>query len=47
VQDVFKKAYIDRLRAIYQKSEEAHGLEKRRMLIRLKKFLMHNRIISY
>ena len=47
VQDVFKKAYIDRLRTIYQKSEEAHGLKKRRMLIRLKKFLMHNRIISY
>jgi hypothetical protein len=30
-----------------EKSSHAHKLEKRRMLVRLKKFMFRNRILSY
>jgi hypothetical protein len=32
---------------VYDKSKEAHNLEKRRMLIRFKKFLFQSRILTY
>ncbi len=44
---MFKSAYIDRLKNVYDKSKEAHDLEKRRMFIRLKKFLTHSRVVEY
>jgi hypothetical protein len=47
VQKVFHGAYIERLQNIYEKSKEAQSLEKRRMFIRLKKFLMNSRILTY
>ena len=47
VQNIFEKAYVERLGKIYKKSQEAQSLEKRRMFIRFKKFLMQSRILAY
>jgi len=47
VQGIFEKAYIERLGNVYEKSKEAQSLEKRRMFIRFKKFLMQSRILAY
>ena len=47
IQDIFEQAYFGRLAAIYDKSREAHSLQKRRLVIRLKKFLMKNRLLTY
>ena len=40
IQDIFECAYLRRLVQIQEKSREAHSLEKRRLFIKLKKFLM-------
>ena len=40
-------AYLERLNMVYEKSKEAQSLDKRRMFIRFKKFLMKSRILAY
>lgn len=47
VNDVFENAFLERLDHVYRKSQEAHNLEKRRMIIRMKKFLFKERILTY
>ena len=47
VQSIFEQAYLRRLNTIYERSKEAQSLEKRRMLIRFKKFLMRSRILTF
>jgi hypothetical protein len=47
IQEIFEQAYLERLNTIYEKSKEAHSLEKRRMLIRFKKFLISSRILTF
>ena len=47
IQDVFQQAFFTRLDTIHRKSQDAHRLEKRRMLIRLKKFYFKQRILQY
>ena len=47
VKKIFEDAFFDRLNMIYEKSVEAQSLEKRRLFIRLKKFLIKNRIIGF
>ena len=44
---IFEKAYLERLNNIYKKSKEAQSLEKRRMFIKFKKFLVKSRILGY
>lgn len=39
IHSIFEQAYLEKLFTVYTKSQEAHGLEKRRMLIKFKKFL--------
>lgn len=38
---------MEKLNRIYEKSKEAHSLEKRRMYLNFKKFLFHSRIMTY
>jgi hypothetical protein len=45
INNIFENAFLQRLDQIYKKSEEAHGLEKRRMFIKFKKFLIRSRIL--
>jgi hypothetical protein len=40
-------AYLEKLNSVYNKSQEAHSLEKRRMFIKFKKFLFQSRILTY
>ncbi len=47
IQAIFETAYLEKLNAIYGKSLEAQGLEKRRMFIKFKKFLFQSRILTY
>lgn len=47
IQTLFEDAYVNRLSYIFDKSKDAQNLEKRRMLIRLKKFLFESRILVY
>lgn len=47
IQEIFEQAYLGRLNTIYEKSKEAHQLEKRRLLIRFKKFLISSRILTF
>ena len=47
ISQIFENAYFNRLATIYDKSKEAHSLQKRRFIIRLKKFLMKNRLLTY
>ena len=47
IQEIFENAYMQRLSNIYEKSEEAQDLEKRRMYINLKKFLIKSRIFLF
>ena len=47
VRSVFEEAYLSRLSTIFEKSKEAQSLEKRRMFIRFKKFLIKSRILAY
>ena len=44
IDDVFTNAYLEKLDKVYQKSKEAQKLDKRRMFVRLKKFLFKSRI---
>ena len=45
--EAFEMAYLERLNMVHEKSKEAQSLDKRRMFIRFKKFLMKSRILSY
>ena len=45
--EAFEIAYLERLNMVYEKSKEAQSLDKRRMFIRFKKFLMKSRILAY
>ena len=47
ISEVFESAYLSRLDKIYEKCTQAQNLEKRRMFIRLKKFLFQSRILTY
>ena len=47
VHSIFEAAYLERLNTIYEKSKEARSLQKRRMFIRLKKFLIKERLLTY
>lgn len=47
IQKIFEDAYLEKLNRVFEKSKEAHNLEKRRMYIRFKKFLFHSRIMTY
>jgi len=47
IQYIFEQAYLEKLQTIFDRSSEAHNLEKRRMLIRFKKFLFQSRILTY
>lgn len=46
VATVFQNAYLERLNNQYEKGKEAHGLEKRRLLLKFKKFLFKSRILT-
>ena len=43
---VFETAYVDRLQTMFDKSKEAQSLERRRMYIRLKRFLFRSRCLT-
>ena len=43
IKKVFENAYADRLKTMFDKSREAQNLERRRMFIRLKRFLFRSR----
>ena len=45
--EIFETAYLERLDMVYEKSKEAQSLDKRRMFIRFKKFLMKSRLLAY
>ena len=47
IHKIFENAYFERLNLIYEKSKEAQSLEKRRMFIKMKKFLIKSRIMGY
>jgi len=47
IHKIFENAYFERLNMIYEKSKEAQSLEKRRMFIKMKKFLIKSRIMGY
>ena len=47
VNKVFEGAYIERLQTMFDKSKEAQQLERRRMFLRLKRFLFRQRCIEY
>jgi len=47
IHKIFEKAYFERLNMVYEKSKEAQSLEKRRMFIKMKKFLIKSRIMGY
>lgn len=47
VSEIFEQAYLKRLQKIVDKSTEAQNLEKRRMFLRLKKFMIKNRILQF
>jgi len=47
IHGIFEAAYLERLSNIHEKSKEAQALEKRRMFIRLKKFLLKSRLLVY
>ena len=42
----FEKAYLQRLQTMFDKSKEARKLERRRMFIRLKRFLFKSRCVT-
>lgn len=43
---VFENAFLEKLQNQYDKGKEAHGLEKRRLLLKFKKFLFRSRILT-
>lgn len=47
IEETFHEAFLSRLNTIFEKSEEAHSLEKRRMFLRLKKFYFRERILQH
>jgi hypothetical protein len=47
IHKIFENAYFERLNLVYDKSKEAQSLEKRRMFIKMKKFLIKSRIMGY
>lgn len=47
IHKIFEQAYFERLNMVYEKSKEAQSLEKRRMFIKMKKFLIKSRIMGY
>ncbi len=47
IADIFDIALSERLDKIYARCKEAQSLEKRRMFVRLKKFIFKNRILTY
>jgi hypothetical protein len=47
IKDIFEKFYIDNLNKVYEKSAEAQSLDKRRMLIKVKKMMYRSRIIQH
>lgn len=47
IQKIFEEAYIEKLQLVFDKSKQIHDLEKRRMFIRFKQFLLTNRIFQY
>ena len=47
IDEVFVNAYLEKLDKVKQKSKEAQKVEKRRMIVRLKKFLFRSRIQKY
>jgi hypothetical protein len=47
INEIFQAAFIDRLGTVFEKSKEAHSLEKRRMFLRIKKFYFKSRIFTY
>lgn len=46
IQEIFEQSYLQRLGTIIHKSKEAHSLEKRRLFIQLKKFLLKKRLLT-
>lgn len=47
VQNIFEEAYLRRLNHVHERSKEAQSLEKRRMFIRFKKFLIQSRLLTF
>ena len=47
IETIFENAYIEKLQQLFQKNKEIHDLEKRRMYLRFKKFLMSSRLITF
>ena len=45
ISNVYEQAYIKRLQTMFDKSKEAQSLERRRMFIRLKRFLFRSRCL--
>lgn len=43
---VFENAYIKRMKTMFDKSKEAQSLERRRMFIRMKRFLFRSRCVT-
>ena len=46
INGIFEKAFMEKLEKIESKSREAQKLEKRRMLVRLKKFIFRSRFMK-
>ncbi len=46
IDKVFEGAYIDRLQTMFDKSREAQSLDRRRMLLRLKRYLFSARCVT-
>ena len=46
INEIFEKAFMEKLDKIESKSKEAQKLEKRRMLVRLKKFIFRSRFMK-
>ena len=46
IEEIFEKAFIEKLDKIESKSKEAQQLEKRRMLVKLKKFIFRSRFMK-
>lgn len=47
IAEIFETAYLERLQKISLKCHEAQQLEKRRFFLRIKKFLLTNRMMQY
>lgn len=47
MKEIFEGAFINRLNDIHVKSQHAHNLEKRRLILRLKQYYFYHRIIEW